>query len=158
MKNKNYNQKGIAMVEILVAVSIMAVAFIAIMAVAQKSIYLARQGLHQSQSAFLLEEGAEAVRIVRDGAWSDISSLSTSTDYYPLFSGGTWILTQTPATIGIFSRKVTVASVYRNGSDDIAGSGTLDTGTKFVTVTISWQEGGQTLSKILSFYLSDIFS
>ena len=53
--------RGFMMVEILIVISIIVVSVLAALAVAQKSIYLSRQSLHQSQAAFLLEEGAEAV-------------------------------------------------------------------------------------------------
>ena len=149
------------MVEIVVAVSIITVSVLAVMAVAQKSIYVSRQATHTLEASFLLEEGAEAVRITRDNAWSNISGLSNATTYYPKFSSSTWALATTASdgTVGIFSRKVNIASVNRdNTTNDIAASGTDDTGTKLMTVTVSWLEGSTTVSKTLSFYIMDIFS
>ena len=96
------------MVEILVAASIIAVSILAVMGVAQKSIFVSRQSLHSSQAGFLMEEGAEATRIVRDNAWTNISSLTVGTNYYPTYSGGTWTLSTTANTVGIFTRKVIV--------------------------------------------------
>lgn len=147
------------MVEILVAISIIIVSVLAAMSVTQKSIFVSRQSLHVSEASFLLEEGAEAVRINRDNAWSNISSLNVGTNYYPTFSGGTWILSITSSTVGIFTRTVTVANVNRDATTaDIASSGVNDTGTKLITVTVSWMEGGDSLNKTLSFYIMDIFS
>lgn len=147
------------MVEILVAASIITASVLAAMAVAQKSIYISYQALHASQASFLLEEGAEAVRIVRDNGWNNISGLSTPTDYYPLFSNGTWVLSPDISQVGIFTRKVNMANVKRNGTTgDISGTGTDDIGTKLFTVTVSWLEGGRIITKTLSFYITDIFS
>ena len=147
------------MVEILITASIIIVSVLAVMAVAQKSIYVSREAVHISQASFLLEEGAEAVRIARDNAWNNISSLSTATTYYPLFSGGTWTLSGTPSVVGIFTRKINITNVSRDGATaDISSSGANDPGTKLFTVTVSWLEGGTTVVKILSFYLTDIFS
>jgi len=146
-------------VEVLVAVSVVTALILVAMAVSQKSIYVSRESLHITQASFLLEEGAEAVRILRDNAWNNISSLNSGTDYYPTFSGGTWTLSQTANTVGIFTRTVVIASVSRdNTTQDIAPSGTDDVGTKLVTVTVSWGEGGVVVTKTLSFYLMDIFS
>lgn len=146
-------------VEVLVAVSIMTVSILVAMAVAQKSVYVSRQAFHTTQASFLLEEGAEAVRILRDNAWSNLSSLVVGTNYYPTFSGGTWTLSATANTVGIFTRKVTMANVNRdNATKDIAGAGTNDPGTKLITVTVSWPEGGVTINKTLQFYIVDIFS
>ena len=73
------------MVEVLVAISIIAVSILAATMVAQKSIYVSRQAFHATQTAFLLEEGAETVRILRDNAWANISSLAPGANYYPIF-------------------------------------------------------------------------
>ena len=147
------------MVEIIVAVSIITVSVLVMMAVAEKSIYVSRQSTHSGQATFLLEEGAEAVRITRDNAWSNISGLNNATNYYPLFSSGTWSLSTTSSQVGIFTRKVNIASVNRdNTTSDIATSGTDDPGTKLMTITVSWVEAGTTVTKTLSFYIMDIFS
>ena len=147
------------MVEILVAVSIIAIAVIAATTVTQKAVQVSRMAFHTSQATFLLEEGAEAVRILRDNGWTNISALDPGTAYYPVFSSGTWTLSDTPNTVGIFTRTVSVASVTRdNITKDIAGSGTDDPGTKLVTISVSWQEGGTVMEKMLRFYILDNFS
>ena len=156
--SRNFFKKGSLMVEVIIVVSILTVSVLATSAVAQKSIYLARQSLNQSKTAFLLEEGAEGTRIVRDNAWSNISSLTLSTDYYLSFSGGTWTFSTTPFLVGIFTRKVMFSSAYRDGDQNLASSGALDDQTRLVTVDVSWTDGGQTLSKTMQFYLSDLFS
>lgn len=159
MKTERELNRGFMMIEIIVAVSIITVSILAAMAVTQKSVYVSRQAYHATQAAFLLEEGAEAVRIIRDNAWSNISSLTVGTNYYPTWAGGTWTLSQTANTVGIFTRTVTLASVNRDDTTkDIASAGTNDPGTKLVTVTVSWIEGGTTINKTLQFYIIDIFS
>lgn len=146
-------------IEVLVAITIITVAILATTTVAQKSIYVSSQALHAEQASFVLEEGAEAVRVLRDDAWSNISSLAPGTNYYPTFSAGTWTLSTTPNTVGIFTRKIAVANVNRdNTTQDISASGTNDPGTKLVTVTVSWLEGGTTVTKTLQFYILNIFS
>ena len=157
-KLKIKNSRGFMMVEVLVVASIITVSVLAAMAVAQKSVYVSRQALHNLEAGFLLEEGVEAVRILRDNSWDNISALSPATDYYPLFSGGSWTLSITPQTIGIFTRKINVASVNRDDSSGaISPAGTDDPGTKLITATVSWPEGGATPSKTLPFYIMDIF-
>lgn len=154
-KSKN---NGFLTVEIIVAVSILVVSVLAAMTVTQKSISVSRQALHVSEASFLLEEGAEVARILRDNAWSNISSLSVGANYYPTFSSS-WTLSSTPSTVGIFTRTVTVANVNRDPtSGDIAVSGANDPGTKLITITVSWNESGQNMNKTLSFYIMDIFS
>ena len=152
------------MLEILIAVSIVTISVLAATAVTSKAVYLSRQSFHESQAAFLLEEGAEGTRIVRDTGWSNISSLSLATNYYLVFSGGTWTLSTSSSNssnpIGIFTRTIVISSVNRDSTTQniVSSGGVLDSGTKFITVTVSWKEGGSTLTKALSFYLTNIFS
>src|SRR4051812_1131853 len=107
---------GFMMIEVIIVASIIGIAVISVMTVAQKSIYISRQSLHSLQASSLLEEGAEATRIARDTAWTNISSLTNATSYYPTFSGGTWTLSTTPSQVGIFTRSVSIASVMRNAT------------------------------------------
>jgi len=154
------SRRGFMVIEILVAVSIITASILAAMTVTQKSIHVSRQAFHTTQAAFLLEEGAEAMRIARDNAWSNISALTVGANYYPTFSGGTWTLSAVANTVGIFTRTVVLADVKRDNTtkDITSSSGTVDVGTKLVTVTVSWMEGGTTVAKTLEFYIMDIFS
>src|SRR3989344_4818546 len=85
-------RRGFMVIEVLIVSSIITIALLGAMAVTQKSIYVVRQALHATQAGFLLEEGAEAVRILRDNTWTNISSLTNATNYYLAFLGGTWTL------------------------------------------------------------------
>ncbi|OGI66465.1 hypothetical protein A3H53_04630 [Candidatus Nomurabacteria bacterium RIFCSPLOWO2_02_FULL_40_10] len=139
---KNRKVRGFMMVEVLVATSIITVSILATMTVAQKSIYVSRQALHATQAAFLLEEGAENTRIARDNAWSNVTALNSSEQ------------------VGIFTRTVVASNVNRDDTskDIVTSEGTIDDGTKLITVTVSWPEGGIAVTKTLRFYISNIFS
>jgi type II secretory pathway pseudopilin PulG len=156
---RNNNVGGFMMVEILVATAILVIFVLVATAVAEKSIRVARRALYSTQSSFLLEEGAEAVRILRDNSWDiNIATLSSGVDYYPLFSGGTWTLSASPQTVGVFARKVALTDTFRHPTTGvIAESGNPDPGTKLITVSVSWLDGGVTVSKSLPFYIMDIF-
>jgi len=150
---------GFMMVEVLIALSIIVVSILAAMGVTQKSVSVSRQSLHAAQAAFLLEEGTEAMRILRDNNWSNVSGLNPINTYYFSFSGTTWSVSEAPSQIGIFTRTARVDSVNRDAvTGDISISGTNDPGTKLITITVSWSESGRVVSKNLMFYLSDIFS
>ena len=155
---KNNFKKGSLLVEILIASSIIVILTLAMMNVVQKGISVSHQSLHITQASFLLEEGGEVTRILRDNAWSNISNLTLGTNYYPTFGNNTWTLSTTPSQVGIFTRTVTFSQVLRDAvTGDISNSGSIDTGTKLVTVNVSWSESGQTISKNLKFYISNIF-
>lgn len=157
------NNSGFTLVEVLIACAILSLCILALMTASSKGIQTSSQALRQTQAGFILEEGAEAVKTIRDASWNNISSLTTGTTYYLSFSTSTntWSLSTTPSpTIdSIFTRIVVLSAVNRDSNDDIASSGTLDTRTKKVTVTVSWPiSDNTTSSKTLDFYISDIFS
>ena len=147
---------GFSIIEILIAASIILFSIFAILSLAQKSVQVSRLSLYQTQASFLLEEGAEATKTIRDAGWTNISSLTSGTTYYLSFSGTAWSLSATPATVGIFTRTVLFSDVYRDVNDDIATSGTLDSGTKKVTITVSWRDTSGSTSKSISLYMANI--
>lgn len=149
---------GFTLVEIIVAAGIISLSVVAIIAIASQSISFSRQSLDTYTAATMLEEGAEAVRTVRDSNWGVLAALSPDTSYYPTFSttSNSWSLSTEPADAGMFARTVTVAPVSRNAGGVISATGTDDPGTRLVTVTVTWREHDTPQSKSLSFYLSNI--
>jgi len=137
---KVIKNRGFMIVEVLIAASIITVSILVAMSVTQKSVYVSRQAFHITQAAFLLEEGAENTRIMRDNAWSNVTTLNSSEQ------------------IGIFTRTIIASNVTRNVTTGDIGAGALDSGTKLITVTVSWPEGGTVITQTLQFYIIDIFS
>ena len=158
--NKNKMKKGFMMVEVIIATSIMLIIVMATMSVVTKVISISYRSLHLAQASYLLDEGGEAIRIIRDNSWSNISSSSVDVDYYLVFVGNTWTLSTTPVQTDLFTRTVNISPVNRDVSlgSIVQNGGNLDIGTKLVKIDVSWQESGQTISKSLSFYISDLFS
>lgn len=157
MKKQQKNTSGgFGLIEMVVGISVLSISLVGIGAVAQRSLALSRQSLQETQANFLLEEGSEVVRSFRDKGWVNIGNLSTTTTYY-LTYGSTWATTTTASKIdNTFTRTITVSDVTRDVNDDIAASGTYDSGTKKITVTLSWVSGFATSTKTVQMYLTDI--
>lgn len=157
---KNKNQKGFMMVELIVISAVLSIIVIAASYVAKKSIEVSNRTIHTMEASFLLEEGVEVTRILRDSNFDNIDQaiVGSSNQYLTLVSN-TWNLVDTPQTNGIFTRVINIYSVYRDSttSDIVTSGGVLDSGTSKITITVSWLEGTTTSSKSLTFYLSDIF-
>ena len=154
------NKKGFTIIEVLIACAIMSLITISLMSAATRGIELSNRALRQVQAGLLLEEGVEAVKSIRDADWNNISGLSLDTNYYLSFdvNTNTWVLNDTVEVIDeIFTRIVVFSEVYRDNNDDIASTGTLDDGTKQVSVTVSWLASGNIISKNINFYLTNIF-
>lgn len=168
---RNKFKKGFTIVEVIIACSIITITVLSLMSAASKGIELSGRALRQTQANILLEEGAEAVKIIRDNNWTTISLLSLNTPYYLFYNinTNTWELFNTIDTPissiptypidNIFSRQIVLSEVYRNDNKDIDEAGTnLDTSIKKVTVSVSWFSLGNQVSKDLVFYLANIFN
>lgn len=162
LNKKNYIKyiHGFSLIEVLIATSVLSVLAVVLLSSTNKGIILSNQALDEVQAGFLLEEGAEAVKSLRDINWTNISGVTDNTNYYLSFNNTTnlWSLSVTPSKVDSFTRVIVFSPVYRDANDDIASSGTLDAGTKKVTVTTSWPSNGNTISKSIPFYVSNIFN
>ncbi len=167
----NKNKSGFTIIEVLIACSIISISLFSLMEGANKGIYLSNQTLRKTQSNLLLEEGAEAVKSIRDNDWNTISNLNLDTQYHLYFdtTNKVWVLDNNGNSLvgyipsypidNIFNRTVAFSSVYRDSNDDITnGGGTIDPHTKKVTVSVSWPNSEGASSKSLSFYIADIFN
>jgi len=154
---KRLNTKGFFLIEVVIAASVITVVLMLLLGSIQNSVEASQRSLERTQASYLLEEGAEAVKVVRDMGWASIAALTNGTTYYLSWSGSAWSLTTTPQNIGAFTRSVIFESVSRNAQDDIVYSeGTLDTGTKKVTVRVSWNVPSGTTTEALEFYIANI--
>lgn len=141
------NQKGILIIEILVAITIIGTALISLLGLATFS--LRTQNLIEKTDIAnnLAKEEIEAVRNFRDGTNWDIDGIGTLISgiaYYAqrsIDSPPKWTLVLGEETIDIFKRKVVFSDVMRDVNDNIVESGGVnDPETKKLTVTVSWEQ------------------
>src|SRR3990167_6740852 len=88
----NSSKKGFSLIEVLVAVTIITIAFIAVLSASTRGVVLARLTLEETQASFLLEEGAEAVKFARDLNWSNIPAPTLSANYHPEWGANGWTI------------------------------------------------------------------
>ena len=160
-KKSNSNKKGFVLVEVVIATALISILALALVSVTQKSLQLSDRALKQAQAGYLLEEGAEAVKIIRDNNWTDIENLVIGTNYYLYYDTNTdlWSLSTTTNSIDtMFTRTVISNSAYRDELDDLARSGTNDTGAREINVNVSWLTSSGVVNKSLSFYVTDLFN
>ena len=115
------------------------------------------------QGAFLLEEGVEAFRIMRDTSFSTyVFPLSTTTSYRLAFATSTALWQATTSTKfidGNFDRTLQIADVTRDSGGTIVSSGgTYDPDTKKITISVSWNTSRGTTTKTVPTYLTNLFS
>ncbi len=152
-------KRGITLVEVLVASSIILAAVVTLLSVHNLFLRSAFTSANAMKAAYLAEEAVEALRYMRDQSWDEnIGSLSIGVPYGIVFSNNSWQATTTAFWLENFERVVTLGTVYRNASGDIVLSGgVIDPGTVSVISTVSWWNGAATTTKSLSTYLSNFY-
>jgi hypothetical protein len=154
----SHNQKGIGLVEVLIASAIITTGIVALIGAFTVYVSFALNNSGNVQAAYLAEEGMEVMAFMRDNGYAaNIAGLSTTTTFYLTFSGGTWATTTTPVYIdNVFLRKVDLAPVYRDGNFAVVSSGgTSDANSRFVTITIDYIQGQATTTRSLSGYITN---
>ncbi|HDZ54298.1 MAG TPA: hypothetical protein ENI19_00095 [Candidatus Nealsonbacteria bacterium] len=141
------NQKGISVIEILVAIAVLLISFIGIFGILVFSLKTSHSIKETTLANFLAQETIEAVRNFRDGTtWNvdGLGTLTTEVAYHQEQIGDTppqWTLALGEEIINGFLRKVIFESVDRDANDNIVESGgTDDPETRKITVTVSWQD------------------
>lgn len=141
MKFFSLKQKGISIVEIIVAAGILGVVVIGIAGAIQIYLKIVYQNTRETQAVILLDETAEALQSLRDVSYSsNFGSIDEQEEYTLFWNGTEYELGTSPITFQYdMTRTITFESVERDGSDQIVESGgTNDENTKKAIITISW--------------------
>jgi Tfp pilus assembly protein PilV len=155
-------KKGSSLVEVLIAVSIITTSVISIVAIQVILLGSAKQNTNFVQAIFLLEEGAEGLKMMRDNSFLDeIVPLVDNTEYYLFFdtSSSSFEATSTAtSTEGKFFRTVEFDSVNRDVDGTIVDTGGVtDPKTRKARLNVSWSQNNATTTKSVETYLYDLF-
>jgi prepilin-type N-terminal cleavage/methylation domain-containing protein len=125
-KNKpTLNNKGMSLLEVIVAAAIFSVIGVAIITLAVGGFSALQRGGDQTEAEALAQEGVEAIRSIRDGAWNEIfydkNGVAVSSQSAVEILSSQWELTGegTIETIGQYTRTITISDVCRDILDDI---------------------------------------
>lgn len=157
MKN---NKSGFGLLEIIVGIALISISIFGITSVSVISLRVMNESLNNVKASFLLEEGVEVVKILRDKSWLlNITPIVLGNDNYLNFNGLTWQTTSINTFIDSqFERKFVLENVLRDANYDISSSGVLDVNTKKFTVSVAWRERTGTTTKQISGYITNIFN
>lgn len=135
---------GLSLIEIVIGTALILLSLVGV--AGAYSFYL-KAGLRNTDTltaAFLLQEGVEAVTLMRDDAWSNLSSFVSGTPYHLSWNGTMWTATTSSVLIDtVFTRTIVLDDVYRRTSDkDIVASTspdakTLDPDARHLTVRVT---------------------
>lgn len=159
-------KNGFGLIEVVIAVAIIAVAVAFLFNVAVLALRISDDANQRIIAANLLEEGYEIVRNVRDdlvedGDWNDVEVVFPPGGTTRCFDvvGGTYdisgasncALTSHPD----FTRTINVAQALRNESNELdqTPGGSTESEALFFTITVAWDDGDS--SEELKFYLTN---
>lgn len=151
---RNKNNSGFLLLEIIISIAIIVIAFVSLTGVAFLAINTSNSVQKQTQADSLIREEFEAVRSFRDGTtWATnglgVVNTGSGNPYHTVVNANKWTLFVGAETTGIFTRSVVFDKVYRDGSGNISSSGTLDADTIKATVTVSYT--GKTIQDVSYF-------
>jgi Tfp pilus assembly protein PilV len=153
---RHTSQQGFFLLEVVIASAVIATTLILLLGSIQNSVEVSQRSLERTRASFLLEEGAEAVKSIRDANWTNLTAVTVGTPYYLLWSNGAWTLTQSVGDIDGYTRTIVVEEAYRDGNNDIAASGAVDANARKVTVSVSWTPPTGVQTETLQFYIFNI--
>lgn len=157
-ENSAKYRKGFTLVEVVIASALVLSAVLALLGIHSLYLRTAFSNANAVKAAFLIEEGIEAVRFMRDASWdANIAPLSLSTEYGIVFNGTGW-QTSTQTYVENFSRTASFSAVSRDANGDIVASGgSVDPRTLLLRVSVSWPNTNGTTTKSISTYITDIY-
>jgi len=156
---KYKNQKGISLVEVVIATSILSLTLVTLVTVYSLVARFSLANVRAFKATQLVEEGSEVLGYLRDSGWTrNIAALSNNTTYRLYWNGTDWT---TPLSGPLLESRYDVTfvltPVYRDASFNVVSAGgTLDSGSRKATVNVSWREGAATTTKMAETYLFNI--
>lgn len=154
------NKKGISVVEVVIAASIISVFMMTVSSVYSNFVQLSYDNVNKTQSVFLLDEGVEAIKTMSVYSWNQIGSSTPDTDYYLIWQDGRWQSTTTSYMIDdFFVRKFKVQDVYRDLTtlNIVYTGGVSDVNSKIINMQVLWDYKGKVTTKEISFYVFNIY-
>jgi len=135
LHTKSDKSSGASLIEVILAIAIFSLVATAVIGLISNVFLTQAQAGQQTLAQIYAEEGMEAVRSIRRQAWN----LLENGNHGIADTSGEWQFSGTSATIGDYTRTITVADACRDGLGDIVDCpGTSDIHTKKVTSEVSW--------------------
>lgn len=145
----------------LVGASVLAISLLGISTFFQGTLQASSITQTLVQGDYLLEEGMEVMKVLRDTSYTNnIAKLSTTTPYYLSWNGTSWATSTVSAAIDSkFYRTIVLTDVKRDSTtQDIASVGVFDPNTKQITVSVAWNRKAATTTRSISTYIMNLFN
>ncbi len=132
-------QQGQSLLEAIIAMAVFVLVVVSIATLVLGSFAALRGGGEQTEAVALAQEGIEAVRSIKDGAWNELKYSQSKVN----ISGSQWVLSGEGTTeqIGKYTRAISFSDVCRDLNNDIVNCPGVykDVHSRKVSVSVSWQ-------------------
>jgi Tfp pilus assembly protein PilV len=163
--NVKKTSKGISLVEIVIATSIISVTLLVLISVYSSVAKYSLNNVKTLKATQLTEEAVEVLKYLRDSGYTrNINSLTRGTRYRLYFdilvNSGTWTTTTSPILLEEkYDVNFILSDVYRDNNFNVVTSGgSIDASSTKATVNVSWRDNGATSTKVIETYLFNIFN
>jgi len=135
--NAHREERGFSLIEILITSSVLITVVTGMVGALQLYMRLAAGDRDKAQAASLTQEASEALQLMRDIDWTDIEALQEDTAYQLYWSGSVYTATTTDILLNDkYVRTFTLSTLYRDGNDNVAESGTEDENGRRVLIEV----------------------
>lgn len=139
IKKNHTHVKAFTLIEVLLAIVIFTISSIAVVSLSIDTLNRDVKTELGSEALRYAQEGIEATRAIRSEDYWDL----TTGEHGLALTNDTWSFATAPEVIDEFyERTIYIEDVYRDASNDIAETGTLDPNTKKVRSVIAWSARG----------------
>ncbi|MBI2577899.1 MAG: prepilin-type N-terminal cleavage/methylation domain-containing protein [Candidatus Wildermuthbacteria bacterium] len=163
------NQRGVSVIELTVAIAIVAILFVSVLGLGTFSFRVSQAGRQHLEAVALGQEMLESLRNYRDSIPWNNNDIANEYDGLGVVAAGSafhleksadtppkWKLLAGSETVNGFVRQVVIENAYRDASDNIVSSGgSNDPLTKQAIVTITWTGNGQAREFEVETYLTN---
>jgi len=153
-KNWKRNQKGISLVDAMLAIAIFAIASVAMAYMLVGALRTTSRTSFEQRALSYTHEGVDAVLSIRDWQFLDI----TDGTHGLTNTNGYWELTGAPDSLdgGTYTRTIEITSLNRDSATyDLSDVGTISGRTKQISIVVSWAEGSTTRQVSATQYITD---
>ena len=163
LRNKPSRSAGFSLVEALVGLAILLLVTTVLLSIFVLHLRITSGGPERLAAGYLMYEGVEALRTIRDQGWEDnIGPLDVDQEYYLTFdSDSGWSLTTDlpPLIDGRFRRTIEPERVYRDSDDNIVepADGIEDPGSRRFIIRVQWDDFFGSSDRTVTTYLTDLF-
>lgn len=139
---------GFSIIEIIVACAIFLGTISAFVTASEVLKDIAAHAEGKTHASLLLEEGAEAILLMRDLDWdANLAGLTLESPYSLSWDGDSYVLTGGDVVIGDrYWRRVTFFEVHRDAGGSFAESGTVDPDTLRAEIEILTAVDGEVIA------------